>query len=278
MKPLECTPLAASPITASPAATLAASTMPSRSTRPSAKPARSRSSGAVHVGQLGCLASEQRAACLAAALRDALDHVGDAVGIEPADRDVVEEQHGLGTAGEHVVDAHRHEIDAGIAQAAGLALQEQLRAHAVGAGDEHRIAVAARRDETGKATQVAQDTRCARRRHGALQALDDGVGGGERDARLGVGQRLGAAHARAGSRSKRSLPPRPPRVSERGRSPSGRRGRSGRPAARWRAGGLPARGRRSNRRPGARGSPRGCARRRSARRAWPCRCRRSRVR
>ena len=39
------------------------------------------------------------------------------------------------------------------------------------------------------------------------QAPDDGVGGLQRDAGLRVGERLGAAHARAGSRSKRSLPP-----------------------------------------------------------------------
>ena len=54
--------------------------------------------GAVHVGQLGGLAAEQRAARLPAAVGDALDDVGDALGVEPPDRDVVEEQHGIGAA------------------------------------------------------------------------------------------------------------------------------------------------------------------------------------
>ena len=205
MKPFECTPLAARPITritgghargVDDAVALDDAEREAREVEVV---------GAVHVGQLGRLAAEQRAARLAAAVRDPLDEIGDAVGIEPADGDVVEEQRGLGAAGDHVVDAHRDEVDARVAQPAGRALQHQLRAHAVGAGDEHGIAVAARRDEPGEAAEVAQHARRARRGDGSAHAVDDGVGGLQRDTGLGVGQWLGRGHARAGSRSKRSL-------------------------------------------------------------------------
>ncbi len=205
MKPLECTPLAASPITASPATTRAPS-IDAVALDDAEREAREVDVvGAVHVGQLGGLAAEQRAAGLAAAVRDALDDVGDALGVEPADGDVVEEQHRIGAGGDHVVDAHRHEIDARVAQPPGLALQHQLRADAVGARDEHRIAIAARRDEAGEAAEVAEHARRARRGDRVAHAVDDGIGRVQRDTGLGVGQRLGAAHARAGSRSKRSL-------------------------------------------------------------------------
>ena len=94
MKPLECTPLDGQPDDARRRrATRAPSTISSRSTMPSAKPGEVEVVGAVHVGQLGRLAAEQRAAGLAAAVGDALDDVGDALGVEAADRDVVEEEH-----------------------------------------------------------------------------------------------------------------------------------------------------------------------------------------
>ena len=165
--------------------------------------------GAVHVGQLGGLAAEQRAAGLATAGGDALDDLGRPLGVEPPDGDVVEEQRGLGAARQHVVDAHADEVDARVAQTAGLALQQELRADAVGAGDEHGIAIAAGRDEACEAAEVAEHARRARRGNRGSHPLDDGVGGLQRDPGLRVGQRLGAAcaHARAGSRSKRSLLP-----------------------------------------------------------------------
>ena len=43
---------------------------------------------------------------LAATLGDALHQLGDLVGVEPADRDVVEEEQGLGALGHDVVAAH----------------------------------------------------------------------------------------------------------------------------------------------------------------------------
>ncbi len=166
--------------------------------------------GSIHVGQLRRLAAEQRAAGLAAAVGDALDDLGHPLEVEPADGDVVEEQRGLGAAREHVVDAHADQVDARVAQAAGLALQQQLRADAVGARHEHGVAIAAGRDEAREAAEIAQHARRARGGDGAPHALDNGVRRVQRDAGLCVGQRLaaaGRAHARAGSRSKRSLLP-----------------------------------------------------------------------
>ena len=95
--------------------------------------------GAVEVGHLGRLAAEQGTSGLAAAVGDALDELRDAFGVESPDRDAVEEQHRLGAAGHDVVDAHRDEVDAQIAQPTGLALQQRLRADRVGTGGEDRI-------------------------------------------------------------------------------------------------------------------------------------------
>jgi hypothetical protein len=58
------------------------------------------------------LAADERAAGIAAAGGDATHQAGDGLGIQPADGDVVEERERLGAAADHVVRAHRDEIDA----------------------------------------------------------------------------------------------------------------------------------------------------------------------
>ena len=63
-------------------------------------------------GVLGGLAAEQHALRLQAALVDAGDDVGDLLGHDLADHQVVEEEERHGAAGRDVVDAHRHEVDA----------------------------------------------------------------------------------------------------------------------------------------------------------------------
>ena len=161
--------------------------------------------GGVHVGKLGRLAAEQRAAGLPAAVGDALDELGDAIGSEPADGDVVEERGRLGTAAEHVVDAHPDEVDPRIAEAPGRTLQQQLRADAIGAGDDHGIAKAARREQPGEPAEAAEHARRARRGDGCAEPVDDGVGRLERDARVTVGERARLAGHTPTVRSKRSL-------------------------------------------------------------------------
>ncbi len=192
-------------MTASPASTRAPPTSRRRSATPTEKPGDVEVVRAVQVGHLGGLAAEQRAAGLATAVGDALDELGDAIGVEPADRDAVEEQHRLGAAGDDVVDAHRDEVDAELVQPPGLALQERLRADGVGAGGEHRDRRTSRpRPGPAKPPSDAEHERRAGRLDRGAQAVDDGVRGVERDARLGVGQRRELAH-RTPLTSKRPL-------------------------------------------------------------------------
>src|SRR5262249_40976392 len=65
---------------------------------------------AVDARQLGRLASDEHAAGAAADLRRALDEFGDLIGLDSLGRDVVQEEEGVGSAAEHVVDAVGREI------------------------------------------------------------------------------------------------------------------------------------------------------------------------
>ena len=109
-------------------------------------------------GVLGHLAADQRAAGLAAALGDALDELLDLVGVELADRDVVEEEQRLGALAHDVVDAHRDEVDADRVEAAGGLGDQRLGADAVGRRHEHRVAVAVR----GRRRTARRSRRCRR--------------------------------------------------------------------------------------------------------------------
>ena len=60
------------------------------------------------------------------------------VGDEPAHGQVVEEEQRLGPGADQVVDAHGHQVDADRVVAAGGPGHQQLGAHAVGRGHEHR--------------------------------------------------------------------------------------------------------------------------------------------
>ena len=75
--------------------------------------------GLHRAGMLGHLAAHQCATGLAAAVGHALDQLLDVVGVELADRDVVEEEQRLGALAHDVVDAHRHEVDADRVEAPG---------------------------------------------------------------------------------------------------------------------------------------------------------------
>ena len=96
---------------------------------------------AVGVGHFGGFAAQQGAIRLPAAGGDAFDHLGDQSGLELVQGHVVEEEQRLGTHDEHVVDAHRDEVDADGVELLGLGGHLDLAADAVGAGDEHGIAV-----------------------------------------------------------------------------------------------------------------------------------------
>ena len=64
------------------------------------------------------------------------------VDVELAAREVIEEEKRLGAEREDVVDAHRDEIDADGVVAVELERELELGADAVGAGDQHRLAIA----------------------------------------------------------------------------------------------------------------------------------------
>ena len=88
---------------------------------------------------LGHLAADERAAGLAAALADAPDDFGHGPGIQLAHGNVVEEEQRLGTGGQNIVHAHGHQIDAHRIVHAKTLGDLQLRAHAVGAGNQQGI-------------------------------------------------------------------------------------------------------------------------------------------
>ena len=168
VKPLECTPLDATPIRRPPRRHVRRRRSRRRSTMRASPPGRGRRRRAM-VGKLGGLAAEERTGAWRQPSATPLDDVGDALGVEPADRDVIVNST-VCAAVSSVVHAHRHEGRARIAQPAGLALQHELGADSVGAGDEHRVAIGrpprrgrrSRRDRRARAA-CASRRRFARR-------------------------------------------------------------------------------------------------------------------
>ena len=91
----------------------------SRSTTPTAKPTRSNSPGSIAPGCSAISPPISAQPAWPAAVGDARDELLDLVGVELADRDVVEEEQRLGALAHDVVDAHRDEVDADGVEAAG---------------------------------------------------------------------------------------------------------------------------------------------------------------
>ena len=97
--------------------------------------------GGVEVGQDRGFAAQQRAIALDAAVGDAFDDLLQQLRIVLGHGHVIEEEQRLRPAAEGVVDAHRHEIDAHRVVHAHRDGHFELRAHAVGAGDQHRLLI-----------------------------------------------------------------------------------------------------------------------------------------
>ena len=126
-------------------------------------------------GVLGDLAAHERAVGLLAALCDAADDLGHLLGLELADGDVVEEEQGLGAAGEDVVDAHGHEVDAAAVVAVDHLGQLELGAHAVCARDHDRvfhILEGGCAEQAAKAADVSDDLGAVGALHGSADCLD----------------------------------------------------------------------------------------------------------
>jgi hypothetical protein len=97
----------------------------------------------VHAGHLGGFAADERAACEAAAMGDAVDDGCALLDIELAGGKIVEEEERLGALDDKIVDAHGHEILADRVVLARIDGNLELGAHAVIGGNEDRI------DKTG---------------------------------------------------------------------------------------------------------------------------------
>ena len=82
--------------------------------------------------------------------------------VEPAGREIVEEEQRLGALHDQVVDAHRHQVDADRVVQAGLDGELQLGADAVGGGDQDRVGEAGR--ASGRTARRSRRCRPARRR------------------------------------------------------------------------------------------------------------------
>jgi hypothetical protein len=95
----------------------------------------------VDARQLGRLAADKRDPCRAADLRRSLDQLRDLLQVEPARRDVVQEDERVGAAGDHVVDAVRGHVGAAGTQRASLAGHDRLRPDRICRGGEQAAVV-----------------------------------------------------------------------------------------------------------------------------------------
>ena len=124
----------------------------------------------IHARHFGGLAADQRAAGQFAALGDALDHRGRGVDIELAAGEVIEEEQRLGALHQNVIDAHRHQVLADGVVAVQLEGELELGADAVGAGNQHRLAIALRAPRTARRSR-----RCRPALRGAWCAWRSGL-------------------------------------------------------------------------------------------------------
>ncbi len=128
----------------------------------------------VHARHLGGFAADQGAARLAAAFRHAGDNGFHLLGNIMAQRHIVEEEQRLGALRQHVVDAHRHRVDAdGVVLVHGEGDLE-LRTHAVGAAHQDRLLVTEGRqvEHTAERPDAAHPTGALGRCHMLFDAPD----------------------------------------------------------------------------------------------------------
>src|SRR6266480_2495160 len=149
----------------------------------------------IHARHFRRLTANQRATGQFTAARDAADHVrGDPL-VELAARVVVEKEKRLGALREHIVDAHRHQVDANRVVTPEREGELELRADAVGPRHEHRVTVflrdLAQRAETADAGEHLGPQRAPGER---LDRLDQRVAGLDVDAGVAVGKSF--RHAR----------------------------------------------------------------------------------
>ena len=140
----------------------------------------------VEAGHLRGFAAEERAAVVAACRREALDDLHGHVGLEPAGGEVVEKEQRPGALDQDVVDAVVDEIPPDGVVDAGHEGDAELRADAVGARHQHRLANAGRREreEAAEGADVGENAGGERPLGQRADALDDFVAGVDVDARV----------------------------------------------------------------------------------------------
>ena len=96
----------------------------------------------VHAGHLGRFAADQSATRQLASFGNAAHHGSGGVHIQFAAGEVVQKEKWLGPLDQHIVDAHRHQVDAHGVVHVPLKRQLELGTHAVCAADQYRFLVA----------------------------------------------------------------------------------------------------------------------------------------
>ena len=112
----------------------------------------------IEAGHLGGLAADEGSAGLDTALGHTGDDARDLLRDVLAAGDVVQEEQGLGTHADDVVDAHGHAVDAHGVVLVHEERQLEFRAHAVGAGDQDGLGDAGQvqLEQAAKAADVGQ--------------------------------------------------------------------------------------------------------------------------
>jgi hypothetical protein len=140
---------------------------------------------------LGSFAADQRAARDLATARDSLDHFGRDANVEPLADEVIQKEERLGSLDQDVVDAHRDQVDADRVVPVERERKLELRADAVGARDQHRLAVLLRDlYERAEAADSGQDLGAQRAPGERLDRLDERVARIDVDPCVAVGERL----------------------------------------------------------------------------------------
>src|SRR5699024_3661242 len=108
---------------------------------------------------LGGFPTEQCCAGLDTTLGDAGDDLGDVLGNNLADGDVVLQEQRLSATADQIIDAHGDQVDAdGVVLVHHLG-DNELGAHAVGTRGQDRLPVLTQLEQSGETTEVAADLR-----------------------------------------------------------------------------------------------------------------------
>ena len=150
--------------------------------------------GGVHAGHFGSFAANQGAAREFTTLGDAANDRRSGVYVEFAAGEVVQEEQGLGTLHQNIIDTHGHQVDTHGVVHIPLKRQLELGAHAVGAAHQHGFLVALGYfKQCAKAANAGQNAFphglfCQR-----LDALNQGVASVNINAGIFVGKGCGRA-------------------------------------------------------------------------------------